>query len=552
LRAVASISSSSSLACSEPTASPLCDRLAVAVLVAMAGFALTTFRDYGLGWDDYTHSEYGEQLLALYGSGLADRRALSFVNLYMYGGGFDMLAALAAKISPFTLFETRRLVGALVGLVGLAVTWRIGRRVGGPLAGFGALVLLATCPLYVGHMFMNAKDAPFAVAMAILLLALVRALEAYPRVTPATGALTGTGFGLSIGSRIMGGFGVVDLACALALVAVVEARLKGLRPAAARLGGFTLSLLPAVVLAFAVMALVWPWSVIDPLNPLQAVAYFSHFFETPWRELFAGELVTVTEMPRSYVPTLLALQLPEIFLALALAGSTGTLIAACRRNLAANRRAVLALVLLAAMLPIAVTVLTRPAMYNGIRHFVFVLPPLAVLGGLGAAWLIETLRRSSRWLAAAAGIALLAGVALPVVDMVRLHPYEYTYFNRLAGGTAGAQGRYMLDYWGLSFKQASQGLAAKLAERHESKPSERRWKLAVCGPHRSPQVELGPDFETTWDPQGADFALMLGEFYCASFDAPILVEVARAGVVYARIYDIRGRSFPSLLTTPAP
>jgi hypothetical protein len=552
LRAVASVSSPSTLAISEPPASPLLDRLAVAVLVAMAGIALMTFRDYGLGWDDYTHSEYGEQLLALYGSGFTDRRALSFVNLYMYGGGFDMLAALAAKAAPFTLFETRRLVGALVGLIGLMVIWRTGRRIGGPLAGFTALVLLASCPLYVGHMFMNAKDAPFAVAMAILLLALVRVLEDYPRITPATGALTGTGFGLSIGSRVMGGFGAVEFAGALALVALLEARLDGLRPAAARLGRFVLSLLPALVLAYAVMALVWPWSVIEPLNPLRAVAYFSRFFETPWPELFAGELITVTDMPRSYVPTLFALQLPEIFLGLALAGTVGTSIAACRRDLAPNRRAVLILVVLAATLPIVVTVLARPAMYNGIRHFVFVLPPLAVLGGVAGAWLIAALRQHSRWLAAMAGIALLAGIALPTVDMIRLHPYEYTFFNRLAGGVAGARGRYMLDYWGLSFKQASQGLAGRLAERHESKPSDRRWKLAVCGPHRSPQVELGPDFETSWDPQGADFALMLGEFYCATFDAPILVEIVREGVVYARVYDIRGRSFPSLLATPAP
>ena len=49
-------------------------------------------------------------------SGFADKRALSFVNLYMYGGGFDMIATLAAKILPFGLFETRRLVGAAVGL----------------------------------------------------------------------------------------------------------------------------------------------------------------------------------------------------------------------------------------------------------------------------------------------------------------------------------------------------------------------------------------------------------------------------------------------------
>ena len=111
------------------------DRLSLAVLAAVAIAAALTFRDYGLGWDDYTHSEYGDLLLALYGSGFTDTRALSFVNLYMYGGGFDMAAALAAKILPFGLFETRRLIGAVVGIVGLFVTWRLGRRIGGPIAG---------------------------------------------------------------------------------------------------------------------------------------------------------------------------------------------------------------------------------------------------------------------------------------------------------------------------------------------------------------------------------------------------------------------------------
>ena len=110
----------------------IADALAIVMLLALTLIAGLTFRDYGLGWDDYTHSEYGDLLLSLYGSGFTDTRALSFVNLYYYGGGFDMLAALAAKISPFTLFETRRLMGAAVGILGLAVTWRIGRRIGGP------------------------------------------------------------------------------------------------------------------------------------------------------------------------------------------------------------------------------------------------------------------------------------------------------------------------------------------------------------------------------------------------------------------------------------
>src|SRR5471032_2874879 len=94
------------------------DRIAVLILAAVAVAAVITFRDYGLAWDDYTHSQYGDLLLKLYGSGFTDTRALTFVNLFMYGGGFDMTAALAAKILPFDLFETRRLVGATFGIRG--------------------------------------------------------------------------------------------------------------------------------------------------------------------------------------------------------------------------------------------------------------------------------------------------------------------------------------------------------------------------------------------------------------------------------------------------
>ena len=116
-----------------------------------------------------------------------------------------MAAALAAKALPFGLFETRRLIGAAVGILGLFVTWRIGRRVGGPLAGLVALVLLATCPLYYGHMFINAKDAPFATAMAVLLLGLIRAFDEYPSPSARTMVLAGVGLGLAFGSRVLAG-----------------------------------------------------------------------------------------------------------------------------------------------------------------------------------------------------------------------------------------------------------------------------------------------------------------------------------------------------------
>jgi hypothetical protein len=530
------------------------DRLAMAALALLALVAALTFRDYGLGWDDYTHAQYGDLLLSLYWSGFHDSRALSFVNLYLYGGGFDMAAALIAKVLPFDLFETRRLLGAAVGIAGIAVTWRIGRRIGGPLAGLLALVLLATCPLYYGHMFMNPKDAPFAVAMALYLLGLVRLLDQYPRPCPTTLFIIGAGFGLSIGSRIMAGFGMIEAIGALTLLFAIEARIDGARAAGHRLGRLVLALIPSAVLAYAIMALIWPWSVVNPLNPLAAIEIFSHFFEKPWRELFDGMLIEPPDMPRSYVPMLLGLKLPEIFLLLGTAGVLGAFATAFRSSNSPRLRAMTFAVALAAILPIAVTIIARPAMYNGIRHFVFVLPPLAVAGGLAGAWIANwAVERAARFGPPALvmlAVIFAAGVALPAIGMARLHPYEYASFNHIAGGVRGAQSRFMLDYWGLAFKQAAQQLRATLAARGETPPAGRKWTIAVCGPHPPAQIALGDRFEPTWDPQGADFALMLGVFYCARLDAPLIADVRRDGISFARAYDIRGRTIANLFTQP--
>jgi hypothetical protein len=529
------------------SAERIADALALCIIAVVAVIAAFTFRDYGLGWDDYTHAEYGGLLLNLYASGFSDQRALSFVNLYAYGGGFDMLSALAAKILPFDLFETRRLMGAVIGVIGIFITWRLARRVGGPLAAVIAVALLATCPLYYGNMFMNAKDSPFAVAMVFLTLALVRAFEEYPRPSPITCAMVGIGAGLAIGTRVLGGLAAINTFAALVLILAVETHRDGLSQAGRRLGMFAIRFVPAVLLGYAVMALVWPWSVTEPLNLFRAVEYFSHFFEKPWKEMFDGMALAVPDMPRQYVPQLFLLKEPEIFIALGLAGTAGALVAAMRRDVETSWRAIYLLLAFAGVFPIALAVLTKPAMYNGIRHFVFVAPALAVLGGLAGAWIADALARR-RW-RPALGIAaavLLIGLFLPVKEMVRLHPYQYTHFNVIAGGIRAADDHYMLDYWGLSFKQAAQELRLRLTEGLQTPTDGRRWRVAICGPLRPAQVELGPEFLTTWDTKGADFAFTMGEFYCANLAAPVLVEIAREGVVYARVYDIRGRTVTSL------
>ncbi len=432
------------------------------------------------------------------------------------------------------------------------MTWRIGRRIGGPLAGLSALVLLAACPLYYGHMFMNAKDAPFATAMAVLLLGLVRAFDEYPSPSVRTVVLVGIGLGLAFGSRVLAGIAGPCGLAALLFVAVAESRAAGWRQAALRCGQFLWTLLPALAFGYLIMGLLWPWSVQSPLNPLHAAEYFDTFFEKPWQELYEGRLIPVPDMPASYLPHLFMLKLPDLMLALGLIGTAGAFIAAARGSVPINRRAILIVVALAAIFPVALAMAARPALYNGLRHFIFVVPLFAALGGLGTAWLAGRARRHGKAARGALAAVFIAGIALPVIGMVRLHPFEYTYFNALSGGVRVAQHGYMLDYWGLAFKQTADELHARLAAGAEHPPQGRRWVVAICGPQSSAQEELGPQFETTFDSKTADFVMSLGTFYCRHLTAPILVTIEREGVVYARVYDMRGSRLQKLLTEPPP
>ncbi|MDI4658549.1 glycosyltransferase family 39 protein [Xanthobacter autotrophicus] len=523
------------------------DACAVILLAAVTVIAALTFSDYGLGWDDFTHSQYGDLLYNYFSSGLTQRKVFSFVNLYYYGGGFDLLAAALAKAVPFVdVFDIRRLLGALVGVGGFFIVWRIGRRLAGPWGGFAAMALLMICPLFYGHIFMNVKDAPFAVAVAGVLYATVRAFDEFPNPSPRTVILFGLSLGLAIGTRVMGLMCGVFIFAAIGFLVVTEARHLGLKVALKRSLGFIGLLALGLPLAYFVLGILWPWGVAEPLNPLVALKYYSNFWEVPWREMFEGRPILVPDMPRSYVPTLFSVQMPELFLGLALAGAAGVVVSALFGHDTPAKRARLVLVLTAAFFPVLLTVTARPVVYNGIRHFVFVTPALALLGGVAAAWLWEKAQRLPRLARGAVAAAFLVGLAMPAAAFRNLHPYEYTYYNHLAGGIQGADSKFMLDYWGLAFKQATEELDEYVEQHRRSLPQGRKLRVAVCGPYFAAAAELGPRYETTYDSRNADFYLRLGEFYCADVKAPTLVKIEREGVTYATVFDVRGRPFPSV------
>ena len=82
-RAAPATSPSAAAASVPADPSRVCDRGALALLGIAAAVALLTFRDYGLGWDDYAHSEYGDLLVAFFASGLLGQRVVILPSQHM-------------------------------------------------------------------------------------------------------------------------------------------------------------------------------------------------------------------------------------------------------------------------------------------------------------------------------------------------------------------------------------------------------------------------------------------------------------------------------------
>ena len=286
------------------------------VFLVMLLLVLTTFRDYGISWDEHVQKEYGEHILAYYESGFADRTAVTpdderdDGNLPYYGGSFDLAMAMIGRVSPFGTYETRHLFSGLVGLIGLFAAWRLGERLRGPSAGFLTLVLLATVPAYYGHMFINPKDMPFAAAMCVVLLSICGILEEWPRPRWPSMLALGVAGGVALGTRVGAAVAVLDLAVPLAVWLFFAQRREGFRPALGASTGGLVRLLAVLPLAWATAVALWPWAAQDPLNPLRALAMFSHF-PFPADILFEGQIISAADVPRTYLPVFLAISLPE-------------------------------------------------------------------------------------------------------------------------------------------------------------------------------------------------------------------------------------------------
>ncbi|MDE1145737.1 MAG: hypothetical protein PW843_03850 [Azospirillaceae bacterium] len=525
----------------------------LAMLAAVAMVAVG-FQDFGITFDEPLHVEYGQRALEWYASLGRDRAVLEFQNLYLYGALFDTIEALAENVLPLDVYATRRLVGGLTGLLGVLAVRRIARDIAGGKTGDRAGLIAGLClmliPDWWGHSFANPKDVPFAVAAAWTLSWLVRVGKTMPNPSRGSVAMLGVCFGMALGIRVGG----VLLAGPIALVIfgeIFRRILTGAAPrevwrATWRLAG---RLWFAAPIAYLVMLAFWPWAQVDPLrHPVEALAEFSKF-PMDFTFTFAGVQVRTTNLPWWYLPVGFGVKLPEIELVGLAASAAFVVMAFARQPLTGRawagvlRLDVLALATALLLPPVAV-VATDAVLYDGIRHMLFLMPPLATTAALGLNGLLTlALRRWPRLpgLRAGMGALLAACAAIQVAFMVHLHPYETIWFNRFAGGVHGAGPRFELDYWGSSLSDAAKRLTDTMVKLEGAAALTQPYRIRVCGPPTSVFHYLPPAWKPTRRNTGpVDFYFAFTRWACKEIPAgQDIVRIERDGEVLAYVRDLR-------------
>lgn len=511
-------------------------------LLSLIVIALVTFDDYSISNDEGVQHRYGELIIAYYKSGFTDQSLFKLDNLYLYGGLFDVGLILLGKILPFDQYELRHLVCALIGVGGIGAAAATARMIAGSRAGFFTIVALALCGSWYGTMFNDTKGIPQATFMAAAVYFLIRATRDLPtprmREVIGFGVMTGAALGIkSLSLLLVGYFGIAIL------MSIPRPILGHWAERSTFVLTSTLHFLPAMLIAYIIMAGSWPWSALSPLNPIRGLLSFGEFHYHIRTVLF-GRFYEMADVPRYYVPTYIAIRLPLLTLGSMLLGLVLLAVPAFARvaNIQGSRHRELGLIAFTALFPVVCQVIAEGPALDGCRHFMFVFPAIAVLAGVGLSAAIGLLARWHRNIMIG-GIALVAmSYAWTANKLLHLHPYEYLYYNQLVGGLEGASRRFVTDYWVNIMPEAVENLHEFLDRTEPSTARTHAYRVGVCGERVSYEEYARPNLHwiKMWDWRFADFYIAPTHMNCdRNLDGKVIAKIQRMGVTIGVVKDRR-------------
>ncbi len=310
-------------------------------------------------------------------------------------------------------------------------------------------LLLIVSPRIFADSFYNPKDIPFMCFYIISLLTLLIVMR-FP--SPISIAAHGITTACLIATRVLGIYMVLCSTIILLLFIWVNRKDRML------LYLQFLYLIEYISFTLGFTALFWPSVYFEPIEVLKNSIQIMNQY--PWlgRVLYFGKLYHSYELTWKYLLTYIGITTPITYSVLFIIGTIRTAIAIIRLKFNITLQNILDIVLVLALFygPFLYATIFRTNLYNGWRQMYFLYPPFILIAVVGAQYLFTLGNtRLLRTLSIASGLLLAVNVVTTVSFMIINHPYEYVYFNRLAGKDMQAvKMNFDLDYWGLTYRAA--------------------------------------------------------------------------------------------------
>lgn len=449
--------------------------LVIAAFLALFIVGLLTAPDYGIYFDqqseavilrenmkEYAHYLLGDDSGAVqYYDSISLPRIIETVEIDHGMAAFYPLAPFMTRMDNDqpSLFPLWNMLAWCWFMAGVLALYGLCRKLGmGRLAAFAGAMLLYLSPRFFAEGHYNNKDT---VLLCLSLLTMFFGVRLWEKPNAWRGIAFAFFGALCTNTKIIGVciFGVMGLAAAILLTAQKRWRRSSIAATVVTLIFF------AVFYALLTPAL---WH-----NP---AAFFQHLIAnatgfTRWNNsiLFRGAIFrhSTNPLPFYYLPYYLMVTVPVYAFVLYMIGQLAA-VGYCwkhREGLIGNQTAML---LISATLiwtaPLCYAMFSNPVVYNGWRHFYFVLAGLSVLGGWGLECIIRLFQKNNRrWQQVLALAMAVLCFVTSAVGIILNHPYQYAYVN--------AVGRFLnpmpleegmeLDYWNVSLVDALEDAVAQ-------------------------------------------------------------------------------------------
>lgn len=406
----------------------------------------------GISGDEPVHYQQAEYVNKYYSSGKTDLSAINTpnTNLKYYGQVFDNISyTLNSVLNTSSPYTVRHILNSIVGFLLILFAALIAVSLGGYPAGIITTLFLLLSPRLFGHSLNNLKDIPFALGYIMTIWGLIRSMQLYPKIKVPPLIGISLGFAIAFGTRA-GGLILVPIIFFFTFLNWLNFHFPAdFKSFKTWLPGIKIVIALSICLMLGYIAgiLYWPYALEDPIrNPLEALKMMTHY-EISIRQVFNSEWIWSEKLPWYYGIKWIIISSPIIILA------TYVLHFAYLKRISWP---ILSLLFFTSLFPLLWTVIKDSNLYGGWRQLLFIYPVVCIVSGLSLRWAFQ--KFNHRYWKIGLIILIILGLSGPASHIIRNHPVEYAYFNKLTGGFEKAVGKYETDYYFHGFDKANKWL----------------------------------------------------------------------------------------------